>query len=96
MEGLVNSSFRPSSFFFHISLLNPSSFYLKNLNLFKLNLILDLENKKNRLLSNNEGNIMIIALALLFVYFANRFLTTEGNTHPLVNSLFDMIVIIEF
>ena len=50
--------------------------------------------KKNRLLSNNEGNIMIIALALLFVYFATRLLTTEGNTHPLVNSLFDMIVII--
>ena len=50
--------------------------------------------KKNRLLSNNEGNIMIIVLALLFVYFATRFLTTEGNTHPLVNSLFDMIVII--
>ena len=50
--------------------------------------------KKNRLLSNNEGNIMIIVLALLFVYFTTRFLTTEGNTHPLVNSLFDMIVII--
>ena len=37
---------------------------------------------------------MIIVLALLFVYFTTRFLTTEGNTHPLVNSLFDMIVII--
>ena len=37
---------------------------------------------------------MIIILALLFVYFATRFLTTEGNAHPLVNSLFDMIVII--
>ena len=37
---------------------------------------------------------MIIVLALLFVYFAARFLTTEGNAHPLVNSLFDMIVII--
>jgi len=37
---------------------------------------------------------MIIALALLFIYFATRLLTTEGNTHPLVNSLFDMIVII--
>ena len=36
---------------------------------------------------------MIIALALLFVYFATRLLTTEGNIHPLVNSLFDMIVI---
>ena len=37
---------------------------------------------------------MIIALALLFIYFATRLLTTEGNTHPLVNSLFDMIIII--
>ena len=37
---------------------------------------------------------MIIALALLFIYFATRLLTTEGNIHPLVNSLFDMIVII--
>jgi len=45
-------------------------------------------------ISNNAGNIMIIVLALLFVYFAIRFLTNEGNAHPLVNSLFDMIVII--
>ena len=52
------------------------------------------EIKKNRLLNNNAGNIMIIVLALLFVYFATRFLTTEGNAHPLVNSLFDMIVIL--
>ena len=52
------------------------------------------EIKKNRLLNNKEGNIMIIVFALLFVYFATRFLTTEGNAHPLVNSLFDMIVII--
>ena len=33
--------------------------------------------KKNRLLSNNEGNIMIIALALLFIYFATRLLTMK-------------------
>ena len=52
------------------------------------------EINKNRLLNNNAGNIMIIVLALLFVYFATRFLTTEGNAHPLVNSLFDMIVIL--
>ena len=52
------------------------------------------EIKKNRLLNNNEGNIMIIVLALLFVYFATRFLTTEGNTHPLVNSMIVIIAIL--
>ena len=37
---------------------------------------------------------MIIALALLFVYFATRLLTTEGNTHPLVNSMIVIIAIL--
>ena len=52
------------------------------------------EIKKYRLINNSRGNILIFSLAFLFFYYTFALLTTEGNSNPLVSSLFDMIIII--
>ena len=43
----------------------------------------------------NTGSILIVFVsAIIFLLQVFRFINTEGNTHPLVDSLFNMTIIL--
>ena len=43
----------------------------------------------------NTTSLLFVFVALIFfVYHAFRFINTEGNTHPLVDSIFNMALIL--
>jgi len=45
--------------------------------------------KKNFSISNNK---IILTLILFFIYNAFKFINCQGSDHPLVSSLFNMII----
>ena len=50
-----------------------------------------METKSRKIITNHK---IIITLIIMFIYNAFKFINTEGSEHPLVSSLFNMIIFI--
>ena len=51
-----------------------------------------METKRRKIITNHK---IIITLIIMFIYNAFKFINDEGSEHPLVSSLFNMIIFIE-
>ena len=50
-----------------------------------------METKRRKIITNHK---IIITLIIMFIYNAFKFINDEGSEHPLVSSLFNMIIFI--